>query len=102
MNHTTYHYTIDEAVPIKEVELSLMLAVLATECIHGHSQVRLDASFSLDPKNRSCRIDATSEVGQTIARIFTGFLTKEFGEQSFNVARIGNIGSIVRESIKAL
>ena len=51
--------------------------------------VRLDASFCLDPTKRTCVVDGATEVGQAIARIFTGFLIREFGEEDFRVERIG-------------
>ena len=72
----------------QDVEESLLLAVLATESLHGRALIRLDASFCLDAGKRSCVVDAATEVGRAIARIFTGFLTREFGEEAFKVERI--------------
>jgi hypothetical protein len=63
------------------------LAVLAAESLHGRSLVQLDASFRLDSKKRTCVVGASTEVGQTIARIFTGYLSREFGEGAFTVVR---------------
>ncbi len=88
MNRELYRYNFAETVPLRDVEESLLLAVLATECLHGRSLVRLDASFYLDNKKRSCVVDAATEVGRAIARIFTGFITREFGEKAFKVERI--------------
>jgi len=89
MNRELYRYNFDSKVPIRDVEESLLLAVLAAESLHGRSLVRLDASFCLDSQKRSCIVDAATEVGRAIARIFTGFLTREFGEESFKVERVG-------------
>jgi len=33
-------------------------------------------------------VDAATDVGRAIARIFTGFLTREFGEEAFKVERV--------------
>ena len=88
MNRELYRYNFAATVPLGDVEQSLLLAVLATECLHGRSLVRLDASFCLDNDRRSCVVDAATEVGRAIARIFTGFLTREFGEKAFKVERI--------------
>ena len=88
MNRELYRYNFAATVPLGDVEQSLLLAVLATECLHGRSLVRLDASFCLDNDKRSCVVDAATEVGRAIARIFTGFLTREFGERAFKVERI--------------
>lgn len=89
MNRELYRYNFDSKVPIRDVEESLLLAVLAAESLHGRSLVRLDASFCLDSHKRSCIVDAATEVGRAIARIFTGFLTREFGEEAFKVERVG-------------
>ncbi len=89
MKRELYRYNFDSKVPIQDVEESLLLAVLAAESLHGRSLMRLDASFCLDSKKRSCVVDAATDVGRAIARIFTGFLSREFGEEAFKVERIG-------------
>ena len=92
MNHELYRYNFGSTVPFQDIEESLLLAVLATECLHGRALVRLNASFWLDPMKRSCVVNAATEVGQAIARIFTGFLIREFGEKDFKVRRVGDTG----------
>jgi len=82
-----YRYRFNESIPLREAEESLLLAVLAVESLYGRSPVRLDAAFYLDREKRSCVVDAGSDVGRAIARIFTGFLTRQFGEESFRVER---------------
>ena len=67
MNRELYRYNFDSKVPIRDVEESLLLAVLAAESLHGRSLVRLDASFCLDSHKRSCVVDAATEVGRAIA-----------------------------------
>lgn len=88
MHHGIYRYTFDPDVPMRDVEETLMLAVLAGESLHGRAHVRLDAAFCLDAKKRCCIVDARSEVGRNIARIFTGFLTGEFGDAAYRVERV--------------
>ena len=100
MNRELYRYNFDSKIPIQDVEESLLLAVLAAESLHGRSLVRLDASFCLDPKKRSCVVDAATEVGRAIARIFTGFLSREFGEEAFRVERVGGV-PVVSPELKA-
>ncbi|HUW09471.1 MAG TPA: hypothetical protein VM537_07045 [Anaerolineae bacterium] len=84
-----YCYRFDDNLPLPEAEKWLLLSVVAAESLYGRSPVRLDAAFCLDRKQRSCVVDATSDVGRAIARIFTGFLTHQFGEVSFRVERVG-------------
>lgn len=100
MNRELYRYNFDSKVPIRDIEESLLLAVLAAESLHGRSLVRLDASFCLDSHKRSCVVDAATEVGRAIARIFTGFLTREFGEEAFKVERVGD-GPVIGPELNA-
>ena len=100
MNRELYRYNFDSKVPNRDIEESLLLAVLAAESLHGRSLVRLDASFCLDSHKRSCVVDAATEVGRAIARIFTGFLTREFGEEAFKVERVGD-GPVIGSELKA-
>ena len=88
MSQDVYRYSFDEKTSLSEVRDSLMLAVLSAEGIHGRAKVRLDAAFYLDEKKRACVVDAATPVGQTVAQIFTGLLTREFGEDAFTVERL--------------
>jgi len=88
VNRDIYRYRFERDVPLKDVEESLLLAVLAAECLHGESRVRLDASYRFSRQKRACVIDASTQVGQDICRIFTGFAIKEFGEDAFSVERL--------------
>jgi len=87
MTSESYRYEFCRDLSMQDVEESLMLAALAVECLHGRSQLRLDASFRLDKARRRCVVDARSPVGRAIACIFTGFLMREFGEEAFTVKR---------------
>lgn len=83
-----YRYTLGNGVPMRNVEDSLMLAILTMECLHGSAQARLDLSHEFDPKKRICVIDATTQVGRDCNRLFTGYLLSEFGRSSFRVERL--------------
>jgi hypothetical protein len=83
-----YRYTLSARIPEEEAEASLLLAVLAAEALHGESQVRLDAAHHYDAGRRACVIDAATAVGRDINRLFVGFLRREFGPDSFTVARV--------------
>ncbi len=88
---TRYTFSFKEFVPFEEIDSTLMLSTLAAECIHGRTQVHMDARFQATRKDNVCWIDADNEVGQHIARIFTGFMARLFGEKSFKIERIVNI-----------
>ena len=99
MNHFIYQYRFTNSVSMRDIEDTLMLSVIAAEALHGRSQVNLDATFHLDKKTRVCEVIAGTEVGQDIARIFTGFLAREFGEEAFEVKRLGESDKFRRERI---
>ena len=88
MTKDLYRYVFTPDAPIEEVEASLLLAILATESLHGESQVRLDAAHYFDPAKPACVIDAGTPVGRDLSRLFAGFLCREFGPDSFTVERI--------------
>lgn len=88
MSEAIYRYSFRQGVPPEEVRYSLLLAALAAEGVHGQSEVRLDAGYHMDEEQRACVVDATTPVGRTISRIFTGLLTREFGEGAFSVERV--------------
>lgn len=90
MTKDLYRYAFTAEVPIEEVEASLLLAVLATESLHGEAQTRLDAAHYLDPIKRACVIDAGTPVGRNLNRLFTGFMAREFGADAFTVERVAD------------
>jgi len=88
MKKDMVRYTFARSVSMREVEETLLLAVLAVESLFGESTVRLDASFSVDSSCRACVIDASTEVGRAICRVFTGFVSREFGSEAFKIERV--------------
>jgi hypothetical protein len=88
MTQELYRYEFTDEAPSDEVEVTLLLAILATESLHGETQVRLDAAHAFDAQKRSCVIDAGTVVGRDFNRLFAGFLTREFGADSFKVERV--------------
>jgi len=91
MTREIYRYSFDSSVDIAEVEASLLLALLATESLHGESQVRLEASHALDSENRTCVINASGSIGRDLNRLFVGFVRREFGENSFSVRLVDRV-----------
>lgn len=88
MSRTVYRYQFHEGAQVEDVEASLVLAILATESLHGEAQVRLDAAHAFDLEQRVCVIDAETPVGQDLNRLFVNFLRREFGEDAFQVERV--------------
>ena len=86
MTGEVYLANFDPDLPLDDVEDSLMLAAIATEGIHGRSRVRLEVRFQLDRERRDCRIEAGTEAGRNLARIFTGMVSQQFGERTFKLS----------------
>lgn len=86
-NRTTYRYTFKKRVSIDEVQDTLILSIIGAECLHGRNRIRLEGRWLLDKQRRTCMIDGSTQVGEDIARLFTGYLSREFGEKSFDVRR---------------
>lgn len=87
MSREIYRYTFAEKVPFSEIEESMLLTTMAVESLHGRTSLCLDAAFTMDAKKRTVAVDACTTVGRDIARIFTGYLTRQFGEELFKVER---------------
>jgi hypothetical protein len=83
-----FRYTFRPEVPRAEVEASLLLALIAVEGLHGEAQTRLDAGHAIGGPFGACVIDGGTAVGGDLAKIFTAFLRREFGEDSFRVERL--------------
>jgi len=91
MKKDIVRYTFSQSVSMREAEETLLLAVLAVESLFGESTVRLDASFSIDSSRRACVIDASTDVGRAICRVFTGFVSREFGSDAFKIHRVDSL-----------
>ena len=88
MPHDVYRYQFADEIQLERVEATLMLAIAAAESLHGSAQVRLDVTHALDRDRRICVIDAGSDVSRDLNRLFTGFVEREFGPDSFRVERL--------------
>ncbi len=100
MSKEVYRYSFGKDVPLDDAEESLLLAVLAVECLHGQARVRLDAGYFFDKKQRACVVDASTAVGQDINKVFTGFCIREFGEDSFRVERVDGAARRAPEEVR--
>lgn len=91
MNHATYDYQFEAGTDMSQVEDSLMLAAMAAEGLHGRSRVQLEGAFECDCAGRTAQVDASTEVGGAIARIFTALLAATIGEPAFRVERAAEV-----------
>lgn len=87
MNRTVYKIQFASELPVGMVDFHLMTAARATESLYGRNAVRLDGAARISPKSHTVTIDAETEVGIDLAKIFMGFMTSDFGEKSFIVTK---------------
>jgi len=66
----------------------LKLALAETEVVFGKAKVKLETSCEVSAKGPACVIEGGTECGEHLAKLFTGFLIKKFGEQGFRVERL--------------
>ena len=87
MKNHSYRYRFARAVPARDIEETLTLALMAVESLHGRARVRMDGRFRLDKDRRICLIDAGTRIGADLAKIFTGYVTREYGEKAVDITR---------------
>lgn len=87
-------YTFSSEVPLEEVEGSLLLALLGTQSLHGETGTRIDAAHRFDREDRQVVIDASTESGRDFNKLFLGYVTREFGADSFSVERLVESASV--------
>lgn len=88
MDRPIYRFTFTPDVSMEEVEATLVLSFFSAEALHGEAQVRLDGRHTFDGTTRQCVIEAGTEVGQSVCRLFTSFLRRELTDEQFTVVRI--------------
>jgi hypothetical protein len=88
MRAAVFRYDFETNVPMNEVEQTIVLALLATESLHGECNVQLAAPHFLDADHRACIVDATSPIGIDFNRLLLGFLRREFGPLAFRVSAV--------------
>ena len=84
---SVYRITFTIPVDMEAVEETLLLAIFAVSCLHGEAAVRLDAGYAIGTSERVVVIDASTDIGVAVTRVFIGFCTREFGDDVFGVAR---------------
>lgn len=87
MNNDIYRFQFDQNCAARDVLDTLQLAILATECLHGESQVQLDAAYCTDSAANTYVIDARTSVGRDLVLLFIGFALREYGEKAVSVTR---------------
>jgi hypothetical protein len=88
MSSGIYRYTFQKEAAPESIEAAIVLAIFGVEVLHGAALARMDAGHFFDRHRMVCVIDANTEVGLDMARLFTGFLQRELEPESFKVERV--------------
>lgn len=82
-------FRLPEGTDRRFIEDSLASAAFNAECVFGKPRMMIiGLAYYVADDNRQCVIDVSSEVGEHIARVFTGILINVLGEEGFSVHRI--------------
>jgi hypothetical protein len=88
MNTAVFRFTFAPGVDLTEAEATLQLSILAAEGLFGEARVRMEVSYHADAPRSVIVVDGSTPSGDAVVRIFTSFLTREFGPEGFSVRRI--------------
>ena len=68
---------------------SIRSAIFNAECVFGKPRVKVSGvAYYVDERSPQCIIDVSNEVGEHVARVFTGIMINTLGEENFQVKRI--------------
>ena len=81
-------FTFGEGIKKEWFESHLAWVIFNAESVYGKTQVRLAAKYSVSENQPCCVIDVGTEIGEHIARVFTGVMIRLLGEEQFEVRRI--------------
>jgi len=85
---TVCKFSFKKSIKRKWIETHIMWAIFNAECIFGKPKVRTGFSYYVSDDKPQCVFDISTDVGEHIARLFTGMMIKELGETGFEVKRI--------------
>jgi hypothetical protein len=69
-----------------------LLAIKETELIFGRAKRKLETNCQLSHKKAICTIEGGTECGEHLARLLSGFLIQQVGDEGFRVNRLTGKG----------
>lgn len=79
-------FEFGKTVTKQDIEELIALAIITAECTFGKPKVRLHAAYLAG--DAKAVIDVSSDVGEHIAQVFTGLMSRQVGEENFTVERV--------------
>jgi hypothetical protein len=65
----------------------LLLAIKETELVFGRAKRKLDTNCHFSSRKAVCTIEGGTECGEHMARLLSGFLIQQVGDDGFRVNR---------------
>src|SRR5215471_7900575 len=92
-NQKVYRFTVIKKGTGADVLRALvLLAVKETELIFGRARRKLETTYRLCSEKAVCTIEGGTECGEHLAKLLSGFLIKQVGEEGFRVNRLTGNG----------
>jgi len=85
MDRPTATFSFGPEVPMTDAEATLRLAALAVESLHGADRIQLELHVRVEREERRFVVDIATDVGRTLAVIFSGYARREFGDDAVRV-----------------
>jgi hypothetical protein len=88
-----YRFTLLKKGIRPEVLKALVsLAIKETELVFGGAKRKLETHCQISPTKTVCTIEGGTECGEHLAKLLSGFLIKQVGDEGFRVYRLTRNG----------
>jgi hypothetical protein len=96
-NQKVYRFTVTKKGTDADLLKALvLLAVKETELIFGRARRKLETTYRVSLAKPVCTIEGGTECGEHLAKLLSGFLIKQVGEDGFRVNRWVRNGNKLR------
>lgn len=79
MRRTAYRFSFEPDIEMSDVLKAMMLSTIAVEAIYGESAMMTDGKFDVCKRHRQCIIDAETQLGADLAKVFARFMNLHSG-----------------------
>lgn len=87
MIQKSYKFRAAQKITLRDFEETFVLALAATESLHGPALVQMDCKYKVDSRERTITIDASNHTSIDLAKIFTGLCERELGFEAVAIER---------------
>ena len=87
-NTVSYHFTVTRpGIDLELMRTLVIMAIKETDLVFSPARRKLETNVQLSSEKATCAIAGGTECGDHLARLVSGFLIKQFGEDEFVVKR---------------